>query len=240
MKKSLSSILVLCLMLCVTACGKGSTDVTEKSESEATVSAQNETTEAPNKTEKPASTGSITLKDVMDHPVTPVEDFKYGLDDENGGIAIYGYKGGDKIVVLPDTIDDKPVTLVEKFTFGSGSIVKGIRISDNVKVVDQGTFGLNENLEVAVCGSGVKELSKSAFQDCHKLHTLVLNEGLTSIDTLAFAGCHEIKELEIPDSVTELINSPFFGLGKDFVVIGKAGSVVEDVALGNGVSFQEK
>lgn len=240
MKKFLASILVICLMLSVCACGKGNTGVTEKNEPEATVSAQNETTEAPEETKKPASNGSISLDDVMNHPVTPVEDFKYGLDDENGGIAIIGYQGNDDIVVIPDTIDGKPVTLVEKFTFGSASSVRGIRISDSVKRLEELSFGLNENLEVAVCGAGVKELGKSAFQDCPKLHTLVLNEGLTSVDTLAFAGCVALKELEIPDSVTELINSPFFGLGKDFTVIGTASSVVEEVAIGNGVSFRAK
>ncbi len=240
MKKFLASILVICLMVSVAACGKGNTDVTEKNEPETTVSAQNETTEAPKETGKPASTGSVSLKDVMDHPVTPAEDFEYEEDEETGGIGIIDYQGNDDIVVIPDTIDGKPVTLVEKYSFNFGSTIKGIRISDNVKVVDEGAFGLNDNVEVVVFGTGVTKVGSSAFQDCVKLHTLILNDGLTSIDNLAFSGCVALKELEIPDSVTELINSPFFGLGKGFTVIGAAGSVAEEVALGNEVSFRAK
>ncbi len=172
----------------------------------------------------------------MDHPVTPAEDFEYEEDEETGGIGIYGYNGNDEIVVLPDTIDDKPVT--EKYAFDLGSTIKGIRISDSVKVVDEGAFGLNDSVEIVVFGAGVTKVGPSAFQDCVKLHTLVLNDGLTTIDNLAFSGCDALKELEIPDSVTELINSPFFGLGEDFTVIGKAGSAAEETAKSNEVSFR--
>ncbi len=240
MKKFLASILVICLMLSVCACGKSNTDVTEKNEPETTVSAQNETTEAPKETGKPASTGSISLDDVMNHPVTPADDFKYDLDNVNNGIAIYGYEGNDDIVVIPDTIDGKPVTLIEKMTFAMGSKVKGIRISDSVKRLEQTTFTMNENLQVVVCGSGLTEIGGAAFQDCANLHTLILNDGLTSIENMAFSGCHALKELEVPDSVTEMISSPFFGLGQEFTVIGKAGSKAEEVAMSNKVSFRAK
>ncbi len=240
MKKTLVCILVLCLMLSVTACGKGGTDATEKNESEAAVSSQNESAETSSETEKPASTGSVTLEDVMDHPVTPVEDFEYEEDEETGGIGITNYKGNDDIVVIPDTIDGKPVTLVEKYSFDLGSTIKGIRLSDNVKVVDEGAFGLNDSVEIVVFGAGVTKVGASAFQDCVKLHTMILNDGLTTIDNLAFSGCEALKELEIPDSVTEMINSPFFGLDDDFTVIGKAGSIAEETAASNQVSFRAK
>ncbi len=240
MKKFLTSILVICLMVSIAACGKGNTDVTERNESEGTVSAQNETTKAPQETGKPASTGSISLEDVMNHPVTPAEDFEYEEDEETGGIGIMHYEGDDEIVVLPDTIEGKSVTRVEMLCFGSGSIVKGIRISDSVKRLDELSFGLNENLEVAVCGAGMKELGKSAFQDCVKLHTLILNDGLITIDDLSVSGCIGLKELEIPDSVTEIVNRPFFGASEGFTLIGVAGSLAEQTAEANGFSFRAK
>ncbi len=174
----------------------------------------------------------------MEHPVTPAEDFEYEEDEETGGIGIYGYNGNDEIVVLPDTIDDKPVTLVEKMTFAMGSNVKGVRVSDSVKRLEETTFTMNENLQVVVCGSGLTKIGGAAFQDCTNLHTLILNDGLTSIENMAFSGCHALKELEVPDSVTEMISSPFFGLGEDFTVIGKAGSAAEETAKSNKVSFR--
>lgn len=58
----------------------------------------------------------VTFEDLLNHAVTPVDQFEYEIINDH--CEITGYIGADNIVVVPDEIEGKPVTSVgEAFQF---------------------------------------------------------------------------------------------------------------------------
>ena len=241
MKKTLACFLIICMMITVCGCGKSNPVEPSDSHTEEACPTENSVPETAvtESAAKPESDGKITLDDVMNHPVTPAEELSYS-ENTDGDIVIMAYRGNDDIVVIPDTIDGKNVVSVEKYAFGTASDVKAIRFADSIKFLDESSCAMNKNLEIVVCSSGMETLGISAFQGCANLHTVVLNDGLKKIENYVFSTCTSLKEVEIPDSVTEISETAALGQQKEFTFVGTAGSVAEEAASANGITFRAK
>lgn len=184
--------------------------------------------------------GVVSKETLMSHEETPAEDFLY-WEDEDGNMVVDKYNGEDDIVVIPETIEGKPVVRITKYIFAQAndSSVKAVRLSDSVKEIEENAFSLNEQLEIVVCGSGLETIGDSAFLDCKNLSEIELNEGLKSIGGLAFTGCEKLNFVYVPESVNEIGVGAFGNLmSEDFVIRGKAGSTAESCAQSAGVKFE--
>lgn len=105
---------------------------------------------------------------------SPVEDFEYEF--ENGEVTITGYKGSDLDIVIPDKIEERPVTVIGEKAF-EGYDMESITIP-----------------------YGITKIEYKAFEDCVNLKTVNLPDSLTEID--GFSGCESLEKIKIPDSVT--------------------------------------
>ncbi len=119
---------------------------------------------------------------------------KYGVwayeEQDDGSIIIVGFVASRKNVVVPDSIDGKPV-----------------------KKLGDGLFQDRSDLTMIVIPNGITEIGKNVFSGCEKLEKVELPQSLTTIGDGAFSNCEKLEQVFIPSSVTELgedlfVNSP--------------------------------
>lgn len=208
------------LAVLLTACG-GKEAAEENVQETMQTDAQETTAEAQGTTTDEAV---ITMDALLNHAETPAEDFNYMVNDNS--VIIEGYTGNDPIVVIPETIEGKPVSLIRKL--GSTGI-DAIKLSDSVETIDDSCFmptsSEGTSVKIVVFGNGVKKIGKNAFLNCSNLEELELNDGLEQIGDMALTYTG-VKEIVIPESVSN-IGDAAFNLDKSQTVFVKAGSYAE-------------
>ena len=160
----------------------------------------------------------------------PASDFSYE-ETEDGGIRIKWYLGTAQNVVIPDTINQKPVTCIGRNAF-QPNIAVSVTMPDTVTVIENNCFQNCDNLETITLSNSLLEIGHEAFEGCDSLRqiqipasvrsigweafynawieTLEFEEGsrLETIERLAFAGT-ALKQLILPDRVRTIRSSAF-------------------------------
>ena len=104
----------------------------------------------------------------------------------DGTLKVTGYTGSPVDLEIPETINGKKVTQIDKDAFSNCSTLRSVTIPDSVTKIDV-----------------------RAFMNCKKLESVKIPSGVTQIDAGAFAGCSALKSVNIPDSVTKIGNEAF-------------------------------
>jgi hypothetical protein len=184
-----------------------------------------------NSNTNPINFENITEEILRNHPESPVSDFEYSKSINYDGIKITSYNGNDKIVVIPEKIDNVPVVEIGGSVFSNNSNIKAVKLPKSA--IDIGTaFMNNTNIEIVIA-EGIEILDYGAFNKCSSLHTVKLGKNVNEIGLYAFGSCHELKELHIPPTLTQMTkdvqNTAFFDCHK-LTIYGKKGSYIEKVA----------
>ncbi len=111
-------------------------------------------------------------------------DFKYIIYKDY--VLIDSYLGTDRKVVIPATLDDKPVIGINKHAFLSRHFITEVVISE-----------------------GIKSLGTSSFTDCTHLEKITFPKSLREIAPKAFYQCERLKEADVPSKVGYLGESAF-------------------------------
>lgn len=157
-------------------------------------------------------TASVELSSETELLSSPIEDFSYEI--EGDGVAITRYYGNDTDVVIPETIEGKPVT--------------AIKYKKLYKDYATGAFEDMEDLESITIPNSVTEIGDNAFRDCYSLKEVDIPESVTKIGDGAFIRCQSFKSIELPENVTEVGKNAFFectrlesvDMGKNITKIG--------------------
>ena len=104
----------------------------------------------------------------------------------DGTLKVTGYTGTPVDLEIPETINGKKVTQIDKEAFSNCSTLRSVTIPDSVTKIDV-----------------------RAFMNCKKLESVKIPSGVTQIGAGAFAGCSALKSVNIPDSVTKIGNEAF-------------------------------
>ena len=104
-------------------------------------------------------------------PVTEKEAFTYSVNAAKKTVTITGYQGNHETVVIPETIDGYPVTMITKDAFKNCSFK---------------TLYLSKNLQI---------INNSAFNNCKQFTTLYFCDTVRQITDAAFTGCTEFQTL---------------------------------------------
>ncbi len=188
----------------------------------------------------PAETIPVTLPDLTDDrtptstdayaetldtafaetPVAPASDFTYTVADE--GVTVTGYTGGEVVLLLPDTIEDKPVVAIAEGAFAGMGNLNAIALPDTVTTVAAGALeGCSSlaTLRTPVCVSPDKPYFGALFgAESHEINdsavpaslkTLILTAG-TAIPDYCFYDC-PMEVVSLPATVTELGAFAFYG-----------------------------
>lgn len=88
-------------------------------------------------------------------------------------VVITGYRGSDTAVVIPASIDNKPVTAIASGAFQNCAGTQVI-LPNTVKTVEDGAFR-NCALEMLVLFDSIESIGDAAFESCDQLKTLYIN-----------------------------------------------------------------
>ena len=131
---------------------------------------------------------------------TPASDFQTKTIGD--GIEISGYNGFARKVVIPKTIDGKPVTSIGSSAFWDKKMLTEVHIPKSVQKIGSRAFGVCVNLSsVNIAAGGLREIEYDAFSGCG-LKTIVLPTGLRTLGDHVFSGCDKLNSVSLPTSVT--------------------------------------
>ena len=171
-------------------------------------------------------------------PTTAFAAVKYGTEgdyeyyDKDGVIGIRVYNGTDTDVVIPDTLNGKPVKILATGSFQRDKNMVSVWIPASVTEIGNSafynltslktvTFAPGSQLEMingSFSNSGVttielpdslKIIGKGTFMHCHGLKSMTIPSSVEIIGENAFYNCRNLKTISIPASVTSIEKSAF-------------------------------
>ena len=156
-------------------------------------------------------------------PVSP-EVLTYSVNQDTQEITLTGYTGDESIVVLPDSIDGLPVTVIDENAFAEQTGISALYIPDSVTTIGLGAFKKCTALETlrtpvievqehpyfgALFGAASYEINASEVPD--SLTAVILGDKLRSIPDYAFFDCNSITCVRLPQALTNMGSFAFWG-----------------------------
>ena len=222
---AVAAMLALTTLLSLTACfHTPSTDTPEDSDTQEAVTLPPVT--VPDLTDDRAPTDTAEYAERLDklseeNSPAPAADFTYEITEE--GVTVTGYNGGELILVIPDTVEDKPVTAIAANAFKGKGNLKAILIPDSVKSIGKSAFEDCKSLTSmktpvytcedapyfgALFGASSHETNGSFVPAT--LSTLVITAG-ENIPDYAFYACRGFEAVSLPETLTEIGDFAFYG-----------------------------
>lgn len=131
------------------------------------------------------------------------EDYEYELYETY--VKIIHYLGTETVVTIPQTIEDKPVTVIGSFCFhDTEAEITGVNIPDSIIEIEEGAFYLAESLVSITVPDSVKKIGPRAFAWCNGLETVNLGNGITEIPEYCFNHCNSLVSVTIPSGITKI------------------------------------
>ncbi len=118
-----------------------------------------------------------------DHPTNPASDFQYEIVGDT--VKITRFIGSATVVKIPETIEDRPVTIIGRDSFKQSRDFTAVILPKTTKIIES-----------------------EAFFNCSWLRHISIPEGTNRIDEGAFAGC-ALTEVFLPASVTHFSNAVY-------------------------------
>ena len=141
-------------------------------------------------------------------------NFEYEIQGDTATITGCDKKASGALII-PVTIEGKPVTSIGKSAFSRCYSLTSIRIPDSVT-----------------------SIGKEAFSDCTELTSITIPDSVTSIGKYAFSSCSDLTSITIPDGVTSIGDYAFVGCMKLSAIEVGAGNI--SYADADGVLFNKK
>ena len=206
MKKILCVVLVgILLLTAFTSCNDAADDPAQTAETTAaaTTAATPEATTAVTTETTAATTTAATTAATTEAPPTlqggSTSDFEYN-ENSNGGITLEKYIGNDTDVVIPQTINGKPVTMIGGWCFSRKFDLRSVTIPDSVTIISSCAFSQCTNLETVKLPSNLERLVSGVFEGSG-ITEISFPLTLKRVGYRTFADCKNLKEIFIPKGV---------------------------------------
>jgi hypothetical protein len=137
---------------------------------------------------------------------TPVSDFVYTVGSTS--VTITGYTGPGGNVVIPSTIEGKPVSVIDDWAF-SEAAVTSVTIPNSVTRIGVGAFSGCTALTSVTISNGVTRINDWAFSSCTALTSVTIPNSVTTLGSQVFSYCTALTSVTIGSGVL-LINYDWF------------------------------
>jgi len=135
----------------------------------------------------------------------------FNFTDYGSTITIDKYTGSGGAMVIPATINDKPVAYIEYRAFYGCTSITSVTIPSSVIFIGGGAFEGCTSLTSVTIPSSVTYIGGEAFEGCTSLTSVTISSSVTSIKYRAFYGCTSLTSVTIPSSVTTIEVDAFEG-----------------------------
>jgi small GTP-binding protein len=115
----------------------------------------------------------------------------------------YSVRGGTKIpnlperLIIPDTYEGKPVTVIENVAFIGAKNLKYVYIPDSVTEIGKQAFFECKNLEDVVLPESLKKIGGQSFASCEALREITVKGETPVLGEAVFSGCTSLKKAVI-------------------------------------------
>ena len=113
----------------------------------------------------------------------------------------------------------------------------GVSFYEGLESIGSYAFANCRNLTAIEFPSTVTSIENSAFAYCENLSNVTIGEGTSYIGRRAFQECPSMNEITVFANVAEIGEDAFDCDSENMVIHGYRGTLVEDYALNNGISF---
>ena len=134
-------------------------------------------------------------------------DFTYTTNSSSAAITGYTGPGGD--IVIPSTIDNKPITAIGRYAFRYNNRVTGVVMPDNVINISDSAFNGCTNLASILLPNSITNIGSDTFRNCTSLTDIIIPHNVTRLEDFLFTGCTSLTNVIIPDGVIYIGSSVF-------------------------------
>jgi len=100
---------------------------------------------------------------------------KYRIDDESLSVTITEYFGTSLSYKIPEVLDSKTVTNIEKYAFHEHRELEEVMIPKGVVEIGEHSFYNCRNLHKVIMPDSIRCFGDGAFKNCEKLHRIEIN-----------------------------------------------------------------
>ena len=136
------------------------------------------------------------------------EEVPFHYEEFEDSVTITAYIGGDPDVVVPETINGKPVIGINNF-HGWNVEVTSVELPDTVQFIESHAFGTCSELKTVIMGDDLSYIGDYAFADCTKLKSITFSNNLGHIGSCAFRNCNALESVTLPASLYYLSGDAF-------------------------------
>ncbi len=115
-------------------------------------------------------------------------DFTYTVSSGTAAIIITGYTGSGGSVVIPDTIDNKPVATIGNCAFAGQLSLESILILNSVTSIEDAAFSDCANLTSAFFSGNAPLMGADVFTNCAADFTVYYTAGSSGFTSPAWQG----------------------------------------------------
>ena len=163
---------------------------------------------------------------------------------EDGTVAIHGYRGDSKEVIVPERIGKKTVSTISAEAFypykaarptKNGQVLrdmKSITIPAGVKVIEESAFRNCGHLVSISLPNGLESIGVAAFESCSSLTGITLPANVKSIGEKAFYGCGDLAHIDVPEGVSRIEKQTFYGCGISGITLPETTKSIDSEAFG--------
>jgi hypothetical protein len=178
---------------------------------------------------------------------SPADHFQYEVTND-GSIRLTAYTGVGGAVILPDTIEGKPVTILGGGLFKDSESLTALSIPESVTKIEKDLLTGCRTIKVLRTPQlgatrapedgflayffGADTYEGMGFKVPSSLDTVILHDTVTTIAKGAFIDCSRLRMVLLPDTLTDIQNFAFFNCAQlHFLPLPDALKTVGDYAL---------
>ena len=173
-----------------------------------------------------------------ENPELKYDIFTYEVRDDE--ITITCVEDARADVVVPNKIDDIPVTVIASGAFGGSSKIETVYIPDSVKTIGATCFAYSTSIKSVRLSRSLSSISDGLFYQCSALAGVSVPYGVTNIGARAFAYCENLIAVSVPNSIKTIASNAFTS-SKDVTIhcYLRDGAVAYEYAKSNKIPTEE-